>query len=266
MLSSLKVTRASWPAVCPGARAQVPKAALLGLQEGLAAPLQVRWKRGKRKKNPKMADRTPEQLAASGGFRGNRLEDYHMETQSPYQLSLQIRKHLRGLSSDGRHNTRRKKDLARYTNYRVLRVAGLTHDTQQDDADRKGFVTPLTRLQHESNLPRSANHRRLTVPHTFSYKVYWGPPSVEEEPNAYEGSMVGCSVAVRLKDLPLTQREKERLIDIVGVERIDEATGVMALEADIFPERNHNAAILGDMLEQLLREVKAMPTDVEYQE
>ncbi|CAK8996324.1 unnamed protein product, partial [Durusdinium trenchii] len=151
-------------------------------------------------------------------------------------------------------------DLSRYTHYRVLRIAGLTHDTQtefEDNRSRRGFLTPLTEMQDNATLPRSADHRRFNYPHTLSYKVYWGPPSVQEEPNEYEGSMVGCRVAVRLCDLPLTQRQKERLIDIVGHDRICEKTGVLTLEADCFPERNHNAALLGDMLEQLLREALA---------
>ncbi|CAE8718151.1 unnamed protein product [Polarella glacialis] len=140
----------------------------------------------------------------------------------------------------------------------VFHVASLrlTHDRPQEETDRRGFVSPLTDLQDSSNLPRSANHRRFSYPHTLSYKVYWGPPSVQDTPNEYEGSMVGCTVSVRLSDLPLTQRQKERLIDIVGQDRIDEETGVFALEADTFLERNQNAALLGDMMEQLLREAK----------
>ena len=43
--------------------------------------------------------------------------------------------------------------------------------------------------------------------------------------------MVGCRVAVRLSDLPLTQRQKERLMDIVGPERVCEKTQVLSLEA-----------------------------------
>mmetsp|Transcript_48190 Transcript_48190/g.153801 ORF Transcript_48190/g.153801 Transcript_48190/m.153801 type:complete len:287 (+) Transcript_48190:118-978(+) len=225
---------------------------------GLLAPLQVRWaKKGKRKRKPKMADRTPERLAASGGPE-ERIFDKVMEPGTPYKMAQTIRTHLRGLTSDGRHNVRRKKDLARYTNYRVLRIAGLTHDNPQEDVDRRGFVTPLTELQDSSNLPRSVLHRRFPFPHTFNYKVYWGPPSVMDEPNKNEGSMVGCSVAVRLQDLPLTQRQKERLVDIIGPDRVDEKTGVIALEADSFTERNQNAALLGDMLEQLLREVASL--------
>lgn len=224
---------------------------------GLLAPLQVRWaKKIKRKKRPKRADRTAEQIAASGGQK-ERIMDRVMEPESPYRMSLTIRQHLRGLSSDGRHNVRRKKDLARYTNYRVLRIAGLTHDNPTEEVDRRGFVTPLTELQHGSTLPRSLLHRRFLYPHLLSYKVYWGPPSVMDTPNEYEGSMVGCSVAVRLQDLPLTQRQKERLIDILGTDRYDEETGVISLHVDSFPERNHNAALLGDMMEQLVREAIA---------
>eukprot|EP00933_Yihiella_yeosuensis_P056353 TRINITY_DN55491_c0_g1_i1.p1 TRINITY_DN55491_c0_g1~~TRINITY_DN55491_c0_g1_i1.p1 ORF type:complete len:304 (+),score=60.20 TRINITY_DN55491_c0_g1_i1:45-956(+) len=237
---------------------------------GLLAPLQVRWaKKGKRAKRPKRADRTPERIAASGGQK-ERIFDNVMEPESTYQMGLTIKQHMRGLMSDGRHNARRKKDLTRYTNYRVMRIAGLTHDNPQEEIDRRGFVTPLTELQDNSHLPRSANHRRFNYPHTLSYKAYWGPPSVQDLPNEYEGSMVGCTVAVRLDDLPLTQRQKERLVDIVGPDRIDEETGVIALEADTFPERNHNAALLGDMMEQLMREAmladQLLPPENELQE
>lgn len=226
---------------------------------GLLAPLQVRWaKKGKRKKRAKVADKTAE-LKAAGGGPNLRLADYYMETETPYKMALNINKHMRGLTSDGRHNNRRKKDLTRYSHYRVLRLAGLTHDDPdpEEDVDRRGFVSPLTRLQHEAALPRSPLHRRFSFPHVLNYKVYWGPPTVQDEPNAYEGSMVGCSVAVRLGDLPLTQRQKERLVDIVGHNRFDEATGVVALETDNFQDRNQNAALLGDMLDQLMREVTA---------
>merc|ERR1712072_369794 len=97
----------------------------------------------------------------------------------------------------------------------------------------------------------------------FNYKVYWGPPSVEEEPNYYEGSMVSCAVAVRLQDLPLTARQKQRLLDIIGPDMVDEETGVVALEVDNFTERNQNAALLGDMLEQLLREAVSADDSLE---
>lgn len=205
-----------------------------------------------------MSDRTPERLAASGGQKERVFDRYLTACETSFEMSRQIRKHLRGLTSDGRHNFRKKKDMARYTHYRVLRAAGLTHDNPDEDVDRRGFVTPLTELQDTSNLPLSTIHRRFLFPHTLSYKVYWGPPSVMDKPNEYEGSMVGCSVAARVDDLPLTQQQKERLIDIVGPDRYDEVNGVVALEADYFPQRNHNAALLGDMFEKLLREVASV--------
>lgn len=220
----------------------------------LGAPLQVRWKRGKRKRRPKMIDRTPEQKAASAGALSPRLEDRVYEPESPYRMSLEVRRNLRGLTSDGRYNMRRKKDITRYTHYRVLRAAGLTHDDPDEDIDRRGFVTPLTELQDKAHLPRSPTHRRFPFPHTLRYKVYWGPPSVQDEPNKYEGSMVECSVAVRLADLPLTARQAQRMVDIVGPDRFDRETSVVVLESDAFPERNQNASLLGDMLEQLVRE------------
>lgn len=221
---------------------------------GLLAPLQVRWaKKGKRVRRAKREDRTAEQKAASGGQK-ERIFDNVLEPETSYHMSRTIKKTLSNLTSDGRYNTRRKKDLSRYTHYRVMRIAGMTHDNPREEIHRRGFVTPLTELQDGASLPRSANHRRFNYPHTLSYKVHWGPPSVQEEPNLYEGSMVGCTVAVRLCDLPLTHRQKERLVEIVGKDRVDEATGVIALEADTFPERNQNAALLGDMLEQLIRE------------
>jgi len=239
---------------CP----ELPEGPLLG------SPLQVRWaKKTKRKRLPKMADRTAEQKTITAGRGENRLEDKVFNPESPYTMSLNIRGNLRGLTSDGRHNTRRKKDLSRYTNYRVMRIAGLTHDNPKEETDRRGFTTPLTEMQDNSNLPRSLLHRRFSFPHMLNYKVFWGPPTVQEEPNAYDGSMVSAAVAFRLEDLPLTARQKERLVDIVGNDMVDEETGVVALEVDNFTERNQNAALCGDMLEQLLREATAADNTVE---
>merc|ERR1719159_1814627 len=117
---------------------------------------------------------------------------------------------------------RRRKDFNLHTNNRILRAAGLTHDDPQEDVDRRGFVTPLTQLQDSANLPRSPLHRRLRFPHTLHYKVYWGPPSVQMEPNAYEGSMTACRASLRVEDLPLTARQRQRVLDIVGPKRQDE--------------------------------------------
>lgn len=243
-----------------GLRSRLPRPGVFDPTDRVVGPcaLQARGfaKKSKRKKAIKMSEhRTPERVANTAGAQPRIFDQYLLEPETSYEMSRNIRKHMRGLAGDGRHNMRRKKDLARYTNYRVMRVAGLTHDFPEEEVDRRGFVTPLTELQETSNLPRSPMDRRFLFPHSLSYKVYWGPPSVMDQPNEYEGSMVGCTVAVRLEDLPLTHQQKERLVDIVGHSRYDVETGVVAIEADYFPERNHNAAMLGDMLEKLLREV-----------
>mmetsp|Transcript_65827 Transcript_65827/g.174548 ORF Transcript_65827/g.174548 Transcript_65827/m.174548 type:complete len:267 (-) Transcript_65827:350-1150(-) len=257
--------------VCSGAAPAAGLRPAFGLQcepvllpGGLMAPLQVRWKRAKkRKKREKQEDRPPELKAVSAGTKQSRIENAVFAPDTPYMMSQQIKKHMRGLVSDGRHNVRRKKDLTRYTSYKVHRIAGLTHDNPKEEVPRMGFVTPLTEMQHNANLPRSAQHRRFGFPHTLNYKVYWGPPSVQDEPNLYEGSMVGCNLALRLDDLPLTARQRQRLTDIVGPAHFDEDTGVVALHADTFPERNHNAAFLGDVVEQLLREVMDAEKEVD---
>mmetsp|Transcript_11190 Transcript_11190/g.25042 ORF Transcript_11190/g.25042 Transcript_11190/m.25042 type:complete len:309 (-) Transcript_11190:8-934(-) len=243
-----------------------------GALNGMGAPLQVRWKK-KRRKRMRMADR-PDLLGEVARkpddpddtrARPVRLEDHYMDPASPYQMYLNIKSHLNRLTADGRHNERRRKDLVYYANYRVKRLARLTNDNPRETMDRKGFVTPLTELQDRSNLPRSTMHLRFAFPHTLNYKVYWGPPSVYDQPNKYEGSMVGCKMAVRLDDLPITAQQRSMLLEIVGEKRHDEKTGVVAIEADSFPERNQNAALLGDMVEELLREVTYVPEADEQQ-
>mmetsp|Transcript_25712 Transcript_25712/g.59979 ORF Transcript_25712/g.59979 Transcript_25712/m.59979 type:complete len:301 (-) Transcript_25712:12-914(-) len=226
-----------------------------GCSGGLGAPLQVRWARKKKRKKREKMSEWRERVGNLGGDTAVRLEDRYMEPTPNFKMYLTIKKHMDRLTSDGRHNNRRAKDLLNYTNYRVLRLARLTHDNPREDVERKGFVTPLTELQDRAHLPRSANDRRFTFPHTLSYKCYWGPPTVYDEPNKYEGSMVGCKLAMRLDDLPLTAQQRSLLTDIVGPKRHDERTGVVAIEADQFPERNQNAALLGDMVEELMREV-----------
>eukprot|EP00913_Durusdinium_trenchii_P024265 g22782.t1 len=77
---------------------------------GLAAPLQARGaKKSKRKKRPKRADRPQEAKDNSSGP-PVRIFDNIMNPETPYQMSQTIRRHMRGLESDGRHNRRRYKD------------------------------------------------------------------------------------------------------------------------------------------------------------
>ena len=170
--------------------------------------------------------------------------------ESPYQISRNIRQHIARLTANDTTHIRRKKDFGRYNFHRFLKAAGMTHERT---SGKDEFVTSLTRLQEMAQLPNSNTENRFDFPHMLHYKAYWGPPSVETEPNRYEGSMVGVAMSFRVKDLSLKPHEKERLIDIVGPSRYDDETDVVTLDADIFPDRNHNAAFLGDVVQHLLQ-------------
>lgn len=172
--------------------------------------------------------------------------------ESPYQISRNIKHHLERLTAMDTTHIRRKKDYGRFNFHRILKAAGMTHESLPYRSEADSFKTSLTDLQESAQLPPTNLHDRFPFPHIVQYKAYWGPPTVETEPNRYEGSMEGISVSFRVVDLLLKQKQAERLIDIVGPSRYDEETGVVTLSADIFPSRNHNAAFLGDVLERLV--------------
>ena len=212
------------------------------------APLlqQVRFKRSKKRK---MQHRvmTPVRREATGFPSGPSLGSIVGNPESPYTIARNIKQHLARLTAMDPTHIRRKKDFGRLNFHRVLKLAGLTHvDSKIGDE----FTTGFTQLQNEANL---GLQHRFPFPHSLTYKAYWGPPTVETEPNKYEGSMVGVSVSFRIKDLLLKETEAQRLIDIVGPNRFDSSTGVVTVHVDNFPERNHNAALLGDVLQQLIK-------------
>jgi len=213
---------------------------------------QMRFKRSKKRK---MQHRvlTPVQKETLGLPPGPSLGSIVGNPQSPYEISKNIKQHIERLSAMDTTHTRRKKDYGRYNFHRVLRAAGLSHEQANSDSKRREFVTPLTELQHNADLPTSDFETRFHFPHVLSYKAYWGPPSVETEPNRNDGSMVDVCVSFRVKDLLLKEEETQRLIDIVGPTRFDPETGVVSITADIFPDRNHNAAFLGDVVHQLIK-------------
>ena len=173
--------------------------------------------------------------------------------QSPYEIAKNVRQHLARLSAMDPTHIRRKKDYGRYNYHRLLRAAGLTHETADTENIKDSFVTPLTQLQRQADLPPTNMHDRFPFPHILTYKAYWGPPTVESNPNRTSGSVDSVSVSFRVQDLLLKEHEIQRLLDIVGPDRFDEPTGVVVVSADVFPNRNHNASFLGDVLQQLIR-------------
>ena len=197
---------------------------------------------------------SPVQKETLGNPPGPSLGSIVGNSQSPYEISKNIKQHLERLSAMDTTHIRRKKDYGRYNFHRVLRASGLSHENASSDSrnDRE-FITPLTELQDKAELPLTNLETRFPFPHVLSYKAYWGPPSVETEPNKNEGSMVDVRVSFRVKDLLLKEEEVQRLIDIVGPSRFDPQTGVVSITADIFPDRNHNAAFLGDVVQQLIK-------------
>lgn len=216
--------------------------------------LQIRFKRGKRKRRPKIGDRTPEHVS-NRGPPPIRLEDrIDSGPETPATIAKQIRRFIGRLKADEKttFTYRRRRDFNIRTNHRLLRAAGLTHDFPTEEPPE---LTPLEELKRSALLPRSTMHDRFDFAHTLDYKVYWGPPSAQEEPNKWEGSMVGAQATFRVGDCGLTTPQKEKMISIVQ-NRYHAPTDVVCLEADSFPDRNHNCALLGDMLQALLEESK----------
>ena len=222
---------------------------------GPALPFALAQVRFKRSKKRKMQHRVLNEVQKEtlGFAPGPSLGSIIGNPQSPYEISKNIKQHIERLSAMDTTHIRRKKDYGRMNFHRVLKAARLTHESTPYKSDSDSFVTSLTELQDKAELPPTNVHDRFPFPHSVHYEAFWGPPTVETEPNRYDGSMVGVSVSFRVKDLLLREEEAQRLIDIVGPTRFDPETGVVCVTADIFPDRNHNAAFLGDLLQQLVR-------------
>lgn len=222
---------------------------------GTSLPFALTQVRFKRSKKRKMHHRvlTEVQKETLGMAPGPSLGSIAGNPQSPYEISKNIKQHLERLAASDTTHIRRKKDYGLMNFHRVLKSAGLTHESAPYKSESDSFKTSLTELQDQAELPPTNFHDRFPFPHTLHYQAFWSPPTVETEPNRYDGSMVGVSVSFRVKDLLLKEEEAQRLIDIVGSSRFDPETGVVSVSADVFPDRNHNAAFLGDVLQQLLR-------------
>jgi small subunit ribosomal protein S35 len=239
---------------------------LLGVSSRIAwAPLSVSGSfpalltqaRFKRSKKRKMKHRVINEVKREtmGLPPGPSLGSIIGNPETPYQIAKTIKQHVARLTATDTTHIRRKKDFGKYNFHRMMRMTGMAYNDESDTVTPE-FVTGLTQLQDQATLPPSAFVDRFPFPHTVHYKAFWGPPTVETEPNRYSGSMVGVGVSFRVSDLLLRETERQQLLDIVGSERYDESTDVVSIEADVFPDRNHNAAFLGDMVQYLLRSVR----------
>ncbi|KAF4750652.1 hypothetical protein FOZ62_021704 [Perkinsus olseni] len=220
-----------------------------------------RWFAKPKQRKQKKIIPTAEHLATKG-LPPLRLEDRIGNPQSPYEIAKNIRQHVSRLTKQDRNQIRRKKDFRRYTLHRMYEFAGLTHTTptsrefeeEKAGIDQSQFVTGLTALQHGSHLPRSPTEdHRFRFPHTIHYKAWWGPPTVERNPNRYEGSMEGVTACFKATDVA-DRNHADTMAEVVGPKRYDKESGVIAVRADTFDNRNQNAAYLGDLVELLVRE------------
>ncbi|SIO73603.1 mitochondrial ribosomal protein S35 precursor, putative [Babesia microti strain RI] len=204
--------------------------------------LQVRWKK-KRRKREKFPV-TPDILEARSRTPATRLVDRIGAPEPSYVMAKTIRNEISRVS----RGIRTTRHFAFRNKFRKL---GLEHFLTDGSNLPSTFVTPLTKLQHQSNLPRTFDTNRFTFPHALHYKIIWRGEAVVKHTPLY-----AVAVTFNLYDLPLNSRQIDHVKEILGPQRFDESSGIAMLYADIFPELNHNAAYLGDITECLIKEAK----------
>lgn len=242
------------------------------------SPQQLRFKKSKRKKGAKFV-RSPEQETA----RGKSFVTIFQRQGNPetaYQISTNIRTDLAQLTADNKTQNRRKLDHRRYNLQRYMELGGFgVHGKHRRDKPEKDkpekdkpdeitresagsrspqFKTSLTALQDAARLPRSFGGARFDFPHLFSCRAFYGPPTVESEPNRNAGNMNRCLVTFKIGDLGLSKAQQDFCREVVGDRRIvgDESgksvDSTITLDTDNFDKINQNAALLGDTLDGLV--------------
>ncbi|SBS88049.1 mitochondrial ribosomal protein S35 precursor, putative [Plasmodium ovale curtisi] len=210
---------------------------------------QIREKKNRKKKE--RVNLTTEQKNVKLKIPPVRLEDRTTVCEPPTVISKNIKKEIMKVCV-GKDRTRRHFKFR--NKYRIRKMLNLTHDKENiKKKNPSTFITPLTKLQHESTLPRSLSHDRFSFPHSFQYSIIWHGSSVvdNEEKNI-------CFFSSSLNDLSLSSREKKKIIDILGDERVDLKNGRIYLESNFFNTYNHNAAYLGDVVQFLIKRVKSL--------
>ncbi|VWU50486.1 mitochondrial ribosomal protein S35 precursor, putative [Hepatocystis sp. ex Piliocolobus tephrosceles] len=211
---------------------------------------QIRGKKNKKKKERTVL--TNEQKAVKLKVPPIRLEDRTTVCEPASVISKNIKKEIMKLCI-GKDRTKRH---FKYRNkYKIRKILNLTHDKEniKDKKNPSTFITPLTKLQHESTLPRTLNHDRFTFPHSLHYSVTsHGSSIVDHEENNI------CFFSSNLKDLVLSSKEKKKLVEILGPERVHSKNELIYLESNFFNTYNHNAAYLGDAVQLLMNKIKTL--------
>ncbi|CRH02372.1 mitochondrial ribosomal protein S35 precursor, putative [Plasmodium relictum] len=210
---------------------------------------QVRWKKNRKKRE--RINLNEEQKNTKLKIPVIRLEDRTTVCETPTVISKNIKNEIMKVCV-GKERTRRHFKFR--NKYRIKKLLNLTHDKENVKQNNPStFITPLTKLQHESTLPRTLNHDRFNFPHTFQYSVIWhGSSIVDNEENNI------CFFSSNINDLSLSPKEKKKLIEILGEERVDLKNNLIYLESNFFNTYNHNAAYLGDIVQFLMKRIKIL--------
>ncbi|GBE58731.1 mitochondrial ribosomal S35, putative [Babesia ovata] len=176
-----------------------------------------------------------------------RLHDRVGVPETAHSMAQTIRKNVRGVQQ----GIVTRKHIARMLQYRMAQATGLTHDSPPRNAP-DAFVTPLTRLQHEAQLPTMFDQPRHDFPHVLRYTVDW---LAEASPGEHE-KLTKVTLSFNMHDLGLSEMQLRKMKEILGPDNYDEASGVAILQGDIFETLNHNAHYLGDITERLMRAVR----------
>ncbi|ORM39895.1 uncharacterized protein BXIN_1347 [Babesia sp. Xinjiang] len=229
----------------------------LGLSSSPGYALMQRMGKKKRRKVEKIP-KTAEQIecATSDVIR---LHDRVGVPETTHSIAQTIRKNVRSVQQ----GVVTRKHFARMLQYRVgqkiqiikelqtAKALGLTHDNPRKSAP-DAFVTPLTRLQHEADLPTTFDQSRHNFPHVLRYKVEW----LAEASPADNPKPTKVTVSFNMNELGLSERQLRKMKEILGTDHYDEASGIAILQGDIFDNLNHNAHYLGDITERLMTAVK----------
>lgn len=210
---------------------------------------QVRYKKNRKKRE--RVNLNEEQKRTKIKIPPIRLEDRTSVSEPASVISRNIKNEIMKVCV-GKERTRRHFKFR--NKYRIRKLLNLTHDKENvKHKNASTFVTPLTKLQHESTLPRTMDHDRFDFPHSFSYSVTWHGSSIVDQDENHV-----CFFSAQMEDMCLSSKEKKKIIEILGEERVDRKNQMMYLESNFFNTYNHNAAYLGDAVQFLMRRIKVL--------
>lgn len=148
----------------------------------------------KKRRKVEKAPKTSEHIATATND-VIRLHDRVGVPETTHSMAQTIRKNVRSVQE----GVVTRKHIARMLQYRISRSAGMTHDIVPGKLS-SAFVTPLTMLQHEAELPTTLDTPRHNFPHVLRYTVDW----LAEASPSDEPKKSGITVSFNMNELGLT--------------------------------------------------------------